>query len=202
MGSGIRRSPFPSTMRKEYRYYVALLVLFFAYLAWTLLSSDSRPGCLIKAVTGLPCPGCGSSRALELLLHGCLWQSLCTNPLGLLLLLAAITSSFWERIDIFLMQHREDFPPERIPDIRQKLENMSDEKCYVIQSKIKDRTTMLLFSIFLGGWGVDRFMLGDIGLGVLKLLTGGCCGILWLIDLINCKKMTQDYNYGLFIDMY
>lgn len=42
----------------------------------------------------------------------------------------------------------------------------------------------LLFSLFLGGLGIDRFYLGYIGLGVLKLLTCGGCGIWALIDFI------------------
>jgi hypothetical protein len=48
----------------------------------------------------------------------------------------------------------------------------------------KDWLTTLLLSIFLGQLGVDRFYMGYIGLGVLKLLTGGGCGIWWLIDVI------------------
>ncbi|HOI10002.1 MAG TPA: NINE protein [Myxococcota bacterium] len=48
----------------------------------------------------------------------------------------------------------------------------------------KDWLTALLLSLFLGGLGIDRFYLGYTGLGVLKLLTGGGCGIWWLIDLI------------------
>ena len=50
---------------------------------------------------------------------------------------------------------------------------------------MKSKTTALLLSIFLGGLGVDRFYLGYTGMGVLKLLTGGCFGILSLIDIIN-----------------
>ncbi len=42
----------------------------------------------------------------------------------------------------------------------------------------------LILSILLGGLGVDRFYLGYIGLGIVKLITGGGFGIWWLIDII------------------
>ena len=47
-----------------------------------------------------------------------------------------------------------------------------------------DWTTLLIVSLILGVLGVDRFMTGHIGIGVLKLVTGGGCGILALYDLI------------------
>jgi TM2 domain-containing membrane protein YozV len=44
--------------------------------------------------------------------------------------------------------------------------------------------TLMLLSLFLGELGVDRFYVGKIGTGILKLLTLGGCGVWWLIDLI------------------
>ena len=38
---------------------------------------------------------------------------------------------------------------------------------------MKNKTTALIFSILLGGLGIDRFYLGYTGIGILKLLTGG-----------------------------
>lgn len=51
-------------------------------------------------------------------------------------------------------------------------------------TKSKNFIVALLLSIFLGTLGIDRFYLGNIGLGVLKLLTGGVFGILYIIDII------------------
>ena len=48
----------------------------------------------------------------------------------------------------------------------------------------RDSLTTMLLSWALGELGADRFYRGQIGLGVLKLITAGGAGIWWLVDAI------------------
>ncbi len=61
-------------------------------------------------------------------------------------------------------------------------------------SEKKDRTLVFVLSVLFGTLGVDRFMVGDIGFGILKLLTFGGCGILWLVDLFLIWGRVDDFN--------
>jgi TM2 domain-containing membrane protein YozV len=51
----------------------------------------------------------------------------------------------------------------------------------------------LVMSIIFGAFGVDRFMMGKVGTGLLKLFTFGGLGLWWLIDVI---LIATKYEYS------
>lgn len=58
---------------------------------------------------------------------------------------------------------------------------------------------ILVISIFLGYLGIDRFMLGQTGLGVLKLVTCGGLGIWTLIDWFLVMDVAKEQNFQKFM---
>lgn len=102
-----------------------------------------------------------------------------------------------QKIDMFIMANQKYFPAEKVMYLKDKLKDVDENKFSLISTvEMKDPTTILLVSIFLGGLGIDRFMLGDTGMGVLKLLTAGVCGIMTIIDWFTVSKKTKELNYN------
>jgi hypothetical protein len=83
-------------------------------------------------------------------------------------------------------------------ELQMMTKGMTDQQKMLFMSQYdsvkKDPNMILILSVLFGYLGVDRFMLGDMGMGILKLLTGGCCGILWLIDIFTIRGKVNDYN--------
>lgn len=102
-----------------------------------------------------------------------------------------------EKIDMYVMTNQKYLPADKLVFIKQKLQDVDEDKFALVSTvEFKDPTTILLVSLFLGGLGVDRFMLGDTGMGILKLLTMGLCGILTIIDWFSVQKKTKEVNYN------
>lgn len=104
------------------------------------------------------------------------------------------------KIDLFVSTMNEKFASTNMMAVRSQLEKLDDSRFALLQSlNYKNPTTLLIVSIFLGGLGIDRFMLGQAGLGVLKLLTCGGAGIWAIVDWFIISGKTKEYNYKLFM---
>lgn len=105
------------------------------------------------------------------------------------------------QVNMFLANNQKKFDATQLPIITEKLKQMSNEEFVLLSSmNLKDPTTMLVISLFFGTFGVDRFLLGDIGMGVLKLLTFGGFGILAIIDWFSVMDKTKEHNFNTFIE--
>ena len=101
-----------------------------------------------------------------------------------------------QKVDMYIMTNQKYLPAEKIQLLRDRLLAADDNKMVMLSGvEMKDPTTILLVSIFLGSLSIDRFMLGETGMGILKLLTGGCCGILTIIDWFTVQKKAKDANF-------
>lgn len=102
--------------------------------------------------------------------------------------------------NLFLTANAKKFDTMAIPMIQQHLAALPENKAALLSAAdFKDPTLILVLSLFFGGLGVDRFLLGDTGMGILKLLTGGLFGILTIIDWFSVQKKTKEKNFEEFM---
>ena len=88
-----------------------------------------------------------------------------------------------QKVDAFILANGKNFQDYQIPALREMLLNVDDNKWLVLQTlQLKDPTIALIISLLAGTLGIDRFYIGDMGLGVLKLITCGGFGILTVVD--------------------
>ncbi len=79
--------------------------------------------------------------------------------------------------------------------IRDQLLKLDDSKFIMLQAaNLKDPTTTLIISIVGGSLGIDRFFLGDTGLGIAKLLTCGGIGIWAIVDWFLIQGRARELN--------
>jgi len=102
-------------------------------------------------------------------------------------------------VELFIMQKGKYFPDFQLMQVKKQLSELSSDQFLMVSSmEYKDPMVVFLISLFLGELGVDRFMLGQTGTGVGKLITTCLCGvglIWWLIDLFKISNDTKEYNF-------
>lgn len=100
--------------------------------------------------------------------------------------------------NMFIAMNIDNFPKNKIPNISDALDKLDDSKFSYIQFlELTKPSTILCISIFLGFFGVDRFMCGENGLGAGKLVS--CLlqiGLIWwIIDIFTAYERAREYNY-------
>lgn len=79
-------------------------------------------------------------------------------------------------------------------EIAAMTKDLDESKKMIFQSQYgsekKDRGTATILALF----NYDRIWFGDIGLGLVKLLTWGLCGVWWIIDIFTAGSRCDDFN--------
>ncbi len=100
-----------------------------------------------------------------------------------------------QKVDMFILSNGKFFESHQINVIRDRLLAIDDSKWVILSTtQFKDPTTSLIVSILAGSFGIDRFMIGDTGLGIGKLLTCGGFGIWAIIDWFMIQTATREKN--------
>lgn len=103
------------------------------------------------------------------------------------------------KIDMFIGMNSENFEPQDLMAIRDKLEKIDEEKFFVIQgAEFQKPSTIFLIAILLG-W--ERFWLDDTALGLVKIFTFYGCMIWWLVDIFSAKERAKKYNFKKFVQL-
>ena len=112
-----------------------------------------------------------------------------------------------EKINLFISTKGDYFPKEAIPMIRERLEHLDPAyELSVMSANYISPTLNIILSIFVGCCGVDRFLIGDIGIGIGKFLTFWIgiwfcfIGVIWpFIDLFLIMGATKKKNLERFL---
>jgi len=99
-----------------------------------------------------------------------------------------------------LLQYLYDITPEELITINSRTQGFNTDElthfCVIYRSKRKDPQIILLLCLvgLIGVAGIHRFVIGHIGMGILYFLTAGLCLVGTIIDAINHKTLTLEYN--------
>jgi TM2 domain-containing membrane protein YozV len=103
-----------------------------------------------------------------------------------------------QKVDMFMMMNAKYFESHQLHAMRDRLVELDESRWTQIQMlQFKDPTTSLIISLFGGSLGIDRFYIGDTGLGIAKLLTCGGLHIWTIVDWFLIMGATREKNMEL-----
>lgn len=128
-----------------------------------------------------------------------------------------------QNAELFIQTKGKYFPADKIYTIREMLEKADDNKFNILNiTPFKSTTTVVLFALFLGGLGIDRFITGSTGIGILKIVAGVIYFItymaatanndlaalfiipvaIWIwfvVEIFTASKRTKNFNFQTFM---
>ncbi|MFW5890032.1 MAG: TM2 domain-containing protein [Marinilabiliaceae bacterium] len=83
--------------------------------------------------------------------------------------------------------------------LKEKTEQQVKDFLAIYRTRRRDPQITLITALigFLGVSGIHRFLLNQIGMGILYLLTAGLCLIGTIVDLVNYRNLTLEYNQNM-----
>lgn len=103
-------------------------------------------------------------------------------------------------VDPTILKYLYDITPEELLTINSRIKDFNDNEvsqfCMIYRSKRKDPQLILILCLIglVGVAGLQRFFVGQIGMGILYFFTAGLCFVGTIIDAINYKQLAQEYN--------
>lgn len=103
------------------------------------------------------------------------------------------------RADLFILTNARYFERHHLLRIREILQNLDDEQWVSVQTlSYKDPNISFMASLLVGALGIDRFLIGDTGPGIAKLVTCGGFGVWTFVDIFLIIGLTREKNWELF----
>ncbi|HFI0149911.1 TPA: TM2 domain-containing protein [Streptococcus suis] len=101
-----------------------------------------------------------------------------------------------QQVQQFLLMNSNKFEGANHLVLQKILTGISQEKLQQLYAvELIDPQMVLICSLLFGGLGADRFLIGDVGLGILKLITAGGLGIWTIIDYFLTYKKARQVNF-------
>ena len=106
-----------------------------------------------------------------------------------------------QELDLFFEEYGSYLSADKIMYLKDKMKMMDKKRLYGIYTlKMTNPRYVFIVSVFPGIFGVDRFLIGDTHIGLLKLLTLGGCGILLVTDWLTIAETIRDLNFNVILE--